>query len=483
MSRKPIIFIPGFPGCILEENGQQIFPPNIVGLLRRALLGDTSRLPAELQGLKGPEDLSVDDGVTATDVIRSVGDIIGIDYGKQAETLYENLEKLGYALGQDLEPVAWDWRRPVDDPQTQQAVADTIERLSNRAGRDDIVVLVHSTGGLVIRSFLENGNAAHLGAKQKIAHLLSMGIPWAGTLKSLEFALGRKAFAGGLISTKQAVEIIGHSWAAFDLMPADPALSPMTDDLGPLSLFIDENGQQNTPLVDQRWIPARADFMVRRANSAHQRLGSRTRAFALPNGIAFPVTNVVGWGGQTLTMCSVSIEDGAPKLRFTGSRDGDETIPRRSAAWLQGPAVTTYHLPTGIYPEKLKAVGHGQLWDTASAHAIIKSVVTDAPDKPYVYAAYDSKEYLNKHRDSRLTIRIMGLDTAGAPLKGAEVSFGSVSRQRPVKVALDALGRGTLRYEMALGVRDGSFYPCEVIIKWKENGRNKKRKIDLGFVT
>jgi hypothetical protein len=293
--------------------------------------------------------------------------------------------------------------------------------------------------------------------------------------------IGRSAFAGGLISRKQATEIIGHSWAAFDLMPADPAQTQMVDFEGPLSLFLDENGTPVSPLVNRRWIPNGMPHLTRRALDSHARLGHRISTLQRPPGVTFPVTNLVGWGALTETQCRIVINPDGPTLSFSSSRDGDQTIPRRSAAWLQGPDVTTFHIPAGVFREASGAVFHGQLWDSAPARAILASKLTEASAAPYVFAAFDEDEFEKLH--SRIRVNIMGLDADGKPLEQASISFRPDSRQRTNRVGLDRLGRGVLRFQPDLSPFKGNGgFPCPVVVEWKQNGSARRKELDLGFV-
>lgn len=80
--------------------------------------------------------------------------VLGI--AKQAQSLYDVLREYGYtaADGSLLAPLGWDWRKALDDATVQADLAGAIERLAQQHGRK-VVVIIHSTGGLVLRALLE----------------------------------------------------------------------------------------------------------------------------------------------------------------------------------------------------------------------------------------------------------------------------------------------------------------------------------------
>src|SRR5262249_45433003 len=108
MARKPILFIPGFPGSELlqQSTGRTIFPPSVGDLLTH----QQKKEPLDL--LVGPDNPPGD--IVAGEPIR---DVLGI--AKQAQSLYDILRsnRYGYTTegGDNFRPVGWDWRQAVDE--------------------------------------------------------------------------------------------------------------------------------------------------------------------------------------------------------------------------------------------------------------------------------------------------------------------------------------------------------------------------------
>lgn len=256
MSRK-VLFIPGYPGTdLLTTGGEKVF------LDIKKILAQRSEF---LRQLEGPDDLGADDGIVAGDPVEHLVRILHFDLVKQASSLYDILGNLG------VTPVkfGYDWRRPVWDPGMQARLKAAVTGLSP-AGSDKIVAIVHSTGGLVLRYFLEN----HPSLARRFERIVAFGVPWAGLLKALRFLAGKDKFV--LISREKAQRIVAHSWAGFDLLPPDPERTDMTDAAGqPLNLVVDGNGRQTSPLIKRGWFPAElAEAMELRASKVDEMLGA-----------------------------------------------------------------------------------------------------------------------------------------------------------------------------------------------------------------
>lgn len=220
MPLKPVVFIPGYPATELwyAPEHWRIFPPSLSDL------ANSPRKQRLIALLAGPDDPP--GSVVPGEPIR---DVLGI--AKQAASLYDVLGgKFGYEAGNgstSFAHVGWDWRKGVDDPSTVSAVSGAIERLSNANGGAGVVVIPHSTGGLVLRSVLES----RPDIAARIDQVLAFGVPWAGTLKALH-AIGVGDAEGILlwrINADEARRIASHSQAAWDLVPPDPA---RTDQIG-----------------------------------------------------------------------------------------------------------------------------------------------------------------------------------------------------------------------------------------------------------
>ena len=462
MPPKPLVFVPGLPASIIQEQAgnAELFPlPSLVDM--------TSDCRNKLSG---PDDPEADDGVVAGDPVSTV--IPGlkssfVDFSgslKLADSLYSLLQGLGYTIdpfGKDFQPVGWDWRRPVDGSRTQAAVAQAITAL-HQASKQPVVILCHSTGGLVVRSLLER-NHALLGA---IDQIIAISVPWAGTVQPLPFLTGQQGI--GLVSAGDTQYVMDRSWAAFDLLPPDPHKTDMTDVEGDLDFFTTSQGQ-GSPLVDTAWIPAEPTGfpMHARAARSNAQFGTRTRSLAQGlNMVCF-----AGWGVDTLTGCQM---DPTGKLTLVPTDEGDGTVARRSAAWLKGATVRNFLVPVGHYPDSQITREHAALWLNPPVRDFLGELLAGRKRPPYVYATVDGDDAVNYTPQVR--IRMVAQDAAGQPLPGAyALAFGLTDPPDNRQLSFKGSLRQTLVVNRESITQDagGGWFHFEVEIHWQEGEVDK----------
>jgi len=212
------------------------------------------------------------DGLVAGGPILSVAGI-----AKQAASLYDNLERLGYTeANRNLVAVGWDWRKGIDDTLVQSAIARAIDG----CGRATIVA--HSTGGLVARAFLE-ANPAHAA---KIDQLIAFAVPWNGTLDAMAAMEGQVSLqVAGIFgfNASEVQQIVKTCKAAYDLLPpATPApktianAPPIVNVCGWGAETIDaysvvngvvtfarsKSGDGTVPFASSSWLDAPREFYV-----------------------------------------------------------------------------------------------------------------------------------------------------------------------------------------------------------------------------
>ena len=412
MPLKPVVFVPGFPASELVRisSGRKVFPPEISDLLSEP---KKKKLIERLCAAGTPAD-----ELRAGEPIR---DVLGI--AKQAQSLYERLQEYGYTVGSgdNFRAVGWDWRKGIDDPIVQNDVASAIDALSLANAGSKVVLVVHSTGGLVFRALLE----ARPSLAAKIDQVLAFGVPWAGTLKAVKYLSKGEKFGFGPASLKAAEvrTIMRHAQAAYDLFPPDPQKTTMKSAAGKdLDLFVDRNGDQIGPLVALAWAGSPPDPLVSSgAAAADARLGTRSPSIALGGAATPSITNVVGWGGETDAKCKM---DANGRLDFVPSKEGDTTVAAVSASWLRGPTVRTFFLPIGSYPTAAIPSFHSRIWDSPPLLELFDQVLLDKAPDPFVCGCADSDEAIDKQ--SPVTFRFAAAGPLGSPLPGAAVSFPGV---------------------------------------------------------
>ena len=411
---KPALFIPGYPGThLLERDTAKSVFLNIPGLLHPE---SKQRI---LKQLEAPDDLTAVDPLVAGEPIRKLANFLFFDLAKQADSLYDILGTIG------IEPVrfGWDWRRPIYDAEMQARLKQAIEDEAQRA-QAPVTIVAHSTGGLVARYLLEShkNDTGFLGS---IERLIGFGVPWAGTLKSLLFLTGTRAF-GPFLTKAETRRVVSLSWAAFDLLPPDPDRTTMEDAQGRrLRLAIDGAGRQVAPLQKRGWfLPSLADRMDPRADAADATLGQRTPELRL-GGHSLPVTNVVGWGAETTVRALMTGPPEELDVAFVNEEGddlqggGDATVPRVSADWLRGQNVATYHVPVGR-DHGGKTNPHSTLWRNPGGRNLLRHLLGELPWAPFAYGAVDAEDALRTSVPN-VRVRLVALDSDGRPLSNATV--------------------------------------------------------------
>ncbi|MGK2856807.1 MAG: lipase/acyltransferase domain-containing protein, partial [Thermoanaerobaculia bacterium] len=333
-NRPPVIFIPGFPASeLVDAANDVVFPPSL-----KTLVSSTKKQ----KFLDAVTDLAQ---LRAGEPIRDT--FFGIE--KQAQSLYDILRLYGYSINDPAEfrAIGWDWRRAVDDTIVQAAVRTAIQQMS--AGGTKVLVIIHSTGGLVLRQLLVAEPA--LGAK--IGHILALGVPWAGTLKSFRYLVKGQSTGvpGARITANESMRIIRGAQAAYDLLPPPRDLA-IPADVPPS--FARRGNSSVSPMVATAWIPASWRTRME-PMAAHATRLRRTPDFPAAN---IPITNVAGFGAATDTRADLV----TGSATFTATAEGDGTVPHASATWLRGPDVRSLSLPVGVYPTGGIPLYHAQIW-------------------------------------------------------------------------------------------------------------------------
>lgn len=473
MPLRPVVFIPGFPASELRQSSRRrtIFPPELTDLM------DGEKKKELIRLLVGPDEPPGD--IVAGEPIRGV-----MEVAKQAQSLYDILRQhFGYTIhgGNDLAPVGWDWRFAVDHPKVQDDVVQAIDRLSQANGGSKVVVIIHSTGGLVFRALLEQRPEV----AAKIERVLAFGVPWAGTLKAVLYAGQGEPF--GLAIAGQRIigfnktevrEIMSHCQAAYDLFPPDPAKTDLRGADGKALNLFRAGNRQAGPLVDLGWIPSSSakDYMREMAGRADQRLGTRSSEIRLPGGAATPpITNVVGWGVPTETRCDLSADG---KLEFgERTKEGDGTVALVSASWLRGPGVRTFFLPIGVYPTSGIPNPHSRIWDSPPVLDLFHQVLADKAPEPFVCAAADGDEALDRRSD--VTLRLVAADENGNPLPNAKAAFPGFPGARAIAFGATPRKEIVLRRGDLRGNAAPDLFRFVVNVTWGTAGAEQRRELPV----
>ena len=447
MTAKPVVFIPGFPATALIDASthETIFPPKWWQSL--PLLPQKKRILDRL--------INDRTGLLAGDPIL---DVVGV--AKQAASLYDNLQKLGYdtssANTKNFHAVGWDWRKGVDDAEIQRAIAAAIDGFST-----PVIVIAHSTGGLVFRAFLEQ-NPSYAA---KIDLVIAFAVPWAGTLDAF------RALTMGV--SERFLFIVGFSGsdvrrmtrvcqAAYDLCPPDPSETDMTTAAGePIALFKRGEAIAGPLVAPNEWTADPA--MQTLAANARSRFGTRSNTIVL-NGFTTPrIVNICGWGGLTLDSCTLT--DGQLIFRESPEKTGDTTVPFVSAAWLRddGDRVKAFYVPIGAYERNAIPEWHPRIWDSPPVISLLSAVLGMSQPKPFFAAAVDPDDNFPSRDPVR--IRVSAADAHGRALPNARVilrlpptnpTFSLAPGQRRLDIKLSRSGVEVNRIEVEVNWTGGS---------------------------
>lgn len=471
MPLKPIVFVPGFPASELKQKSPKrlLFPPSLEDLL------DKDRKKELVRLLIGPDEPP--GNIMAGEPIRGV-----LPVAKQAQSLYDILREYGYSTqdGTFLAPIGWDWRLAVDEARIQADIAGAIDRLAQAQGRK-VVVIVHSTGGLAVRSLLE----VQPKIAEKIEQILAFGVPWAGTLKAVRFLAKGEAF--GLVflgkkliglSASEVREVMSHCQAAYDLLPPDPKKTVLQDaDGNNANLFVNTQNKQIGPLVETAWIPSgpSKDYMRAMAALADQRLGKRTSAIELNGATTPPITNVVGWGAATETQC-VMKADGTLSFQ-PPTPEGDGTVALVSAGWLRGPGVRKLVLPVGFYATSLIPGIHSRIWDSPPVRQAFNQVLLDAETMPWICGAIDGDEAID--RSGPFTVRLVASDADGNPLPGAKATFQGIPGKPSASFGKSTRKAVVLKRDGLAPNVGSNLFRFRADITWGNGGPGERREVPL----
>ena len=143
------------------------------------------------------------------------------------------LEGMGYVDGQTLFYFPYDWRK--DYISMDQALDDLVNLALQRSGKDKVILMAHSTGGVVARNYLLRRGTA------KVDQLITMGTPYIGSPVSAramevgdDMGIGGHFFGdlGVGLHPKQGKALAQNFAGLYDLLPSSLWFTPSPADQG-----------------------------------------------------------------------------------------------------------------------------------------------------------------------------------------------------------------------------------------------------------
>ncbi len=182
-----IVLLPGIMGSILQKNGKDIWNLSI-----QALWGGTQELIKQGSLLEelilledDPEKDYLEDGIKATGLIQDAHLIPGfykIDgYSYLRNQLTQNFD---LTFNSNYLEFAYDWRRDnkISARLLKRLIDNKLSKWKEKYPKAKIILIAHSMGGLISRYYLE-----HLGGKEQCKALITLGTPYRGSVKILNF--------------------------------------------------------------------------------------------------------------------------------------------------------------------------------------------------------------------------------------------------------------------------------------------------------
>jgi pimeloyl-ACP methyl ester carboxylesterase len=326
-----------------------------------------------------------------------------IDYGKG---FLDAFAQAGYRRDQDLFVAFYDWRKSVSDSASNY-LKPWIDRARRRAGTRKVILVGHSMGGLVARSYIQSRAYAN-----DVERLITLGTPHRGSSNAYY------AWGDGDMRADANVRVVFdvYLWYLRHAHPFQTELSrlrtmrtqvPGVRDLLPIDGYLLNDGAPATPKQPTTLVERNLVGELLNQSDALDTLFGRVPVTTI-TGVGFPTIRSIVVAGPPLPPESPPrYPDGAP-VRDELNPDGDGTVLRLSAQLAHPQARNT---------PAISGAGHGALPD----HPAVLSHVFDelGLPAPTLGAAPATEPRLVIMTASPVT---MDIETpAGPPMLPAEV--------------------------------------------------------------
>jgi len=256
-------------------------------------------------------------------------------------TVYNSLVETLNVNGIPYDVFPYDWREDIADlgEQLNQKINGLLAQYPGRP----ISLVAHSMGGLIVGEML----AKH-GASPLISHIITMGTPFLGSVKSyFEFRAWDSFYPGIDATTSQ---MIGANWtAAYELLPQWPFIHLHSGAVPPVMSVYEGTYSALFPALPRSEGPNSALNLAADVWTSAQNLPPMPQAYA-----------IVGTGQPTLSVLTDILSGGTCLQGIYG--DGDAVVPLRSAlgsSWVPSQNigfVTEQHSWLPENPKVLRAV-------------------------------------------------------------------------------------------------------------------------------
>ncbi|HYN89074.1 MAG TPA: alpha/beta fold hydrolase, partial [Ardenticatenaceae bacterium] len=294
-----------------------------------------------------------------------------VDYGQQ---FLRTLTSAGYVRDRTLFVAFYDWRKPVDDS-ARLYLVPWLDRALKRSGRDKVILVAHSMGGLVARAYVQSRDY-----RGDVAQVITLGTPHRGT------PVGYFPWEGGDLRwdgiARVALEV--YLWYLGHLHPFQTALDPLAvirtqarglRDVLPIYDYLFSQGPPLKVKPEDQMVEQNGWGELVNAPLALDTLFGRTKMSTI-NGTGFTtLESIVVQAPPQPPGTPPRYPDGRPVAEQSDAL-GDGTVPLASAAMTDS---RCHNLPPLTIP-------HGSLPDLAAAQVLAELNVA-APATPAPRAA------------------------------------------------------------------------------------------------
>jgi pimeloyl-ACP methyl ester carboxylesterase len=194
----PIVFVPGTAGSELrmDDDANTVYWVNAASFQHETLLKgelnsdgtDTGRprliATQPLMSFASPLTTGLEKGLS------DVGFRVQVSYEVPVYDRFLGWAKIRFGRWRWFE-APYDWRKGACD-ENSRAIDEVVERAKKLSGREKVILVAHSLGGLVCRDYLAGRG------KGKVESLIAVGTPWLGAPKTARALLWGFGFGAGL---------------------------------------------------------------------------------------------------------------------------------------------------------------------------------------------------------------------------------------------------------------------------------------------
>jgi hypothetical protein len=374
--RDVIVLLPGIMGSVLERDGKEVWAPSL-GAIARGLLSGLDSIQSLRLDADPPDKDDLGDGVVATRLIpdvRVIPGLIQVDaYSGLSDWITSTFD---VTPGTTFLEFPYDWRRDNRvHGRRLKAVTDRALFAARKENPDAKLVLIcHSMGGLVARSFLELQEGW-----RDTRMLITLGTPYRGAVNAVDFVANGFVKKIGPFKVADLSDLLLSLTSVHQLLPIYPCIDTGDGTLKRVT-------ETPIPHLD----PAKATAALAFHHSIQDAVGARPPdAYGI-----FPIVGI-----EQPTRSSARLTGTSLKALYTYDGEemaGDGTVPRPSATpiELDGQTVATFSVEQ-----------HGPLVANAGARSQILGLLTQPED-------------IARFRDARpgLAMRMDDLFAVGEPV-------------------------------------------------------------------